>query len=108
MSIVVFVTYLPNAGRRDDLLELLAGHRTLLKSKGLIDETPDMLLAERDGPAIVEVFAWRDEASSRSAHEDADIWALWERLGACAEMAPMAEVEQAKTPFAHFEHIAHP
>ena len=46
MSIVVFVTYLPNAGRRNDLLELLAGHRTLLKSKGLIDETPDMLLAE--------------------------------------------------------------
>jgi len=36
---------------------LLAGHRTLLKGKGSIDEAPDLLLAERDGSAIVEVFA---------------------------------------------------
>ena len=67
-----------------------------------------MLLAERDGPAIVKVFAWKDEVSARSAHEDADVWVLWEQLGACAKMVPMAEVEQAKTPFAHCEHIASP
>jgi len=33
MSIVVFVTYLTNAGCRDDLLKLLAGHGTLLKGR---------------------------------------------------------------------------
>ncbi len=103
MWIVVFVTYRPKPGQRDVLCGLLADHRAMLQSKGLINDAPDLLLQERDGEIIAEVFAWVDEAAAHRAHEDEEVMARWGALAEAAEMIPMADVPQAATPFAHFE-----
>ena len=106
MGIVVFVTYRPRAGEgnRSTLLELVRIHVPLLRELGMATDRPGMILERRgEGDEIVEVFEWVTEERSRAAHDDEQVADLWRRMAEVAEFIPLADLDESKRPFTHFD-----
>lgn len=106
MGVVVFVSYKPFDGQREALLELIRAHLPLLRELELATHRPGMVLQRRSGgDEILEVFEWASEEAGRSAHEHPRVQDLWSRMARVCDFIPMADLDETRSPFAHFEPV---
>ena len=102
MGIVVICSYRPKPGDEDKFLALLKKHQPALRAEGLITNRAPIFMKSSDG-AVLEIFEWVSEDASRGAHANTKIGPIWDTMAEVADFVPLASVEQAQTPFAHFE-----
>jgi len=104
MGIVVICSYQPKPGGEVKLIELLKKHGPTLRVEGLITDRPVSFLKSGEG-AYLEIFEWISEEASRGAHENKAVGPIWGAMAEVADFVPLSSLEQAQTPFAHFEPI---
>ena len=104
MGIVVICSYIPKSDGETKFLELLKKHGPALRAEGLITDRPISHFKSDEG-AYLEIFEWKSEKASRSAHANEAIGPIWGAMAEVADFVPLASLEQAQTPFAHFEPI---
>lgn len=103
MGDMVIVAYRPKPGREDDLLQLTRDHVPELRRLGLATERPPLAMRARDG-VIIEVFEW-EEGAIATAHQNADVLAMWSRYEAVCDYVPLRDLPEAGDMFAQFEPI---
>jgi len=100
---MVIVAYRPKAGCAGELLELVKDHVPFLRRLGLATDRPALAMMGKDG-VIIEVFEWKNGAM-KSAHENADVVALWEKYAPVCDYVPLHQLPEAKDMFAQFAPI---
>ncbi|MBX3156309.1 MAG: hypothetical protein KF773_09950 [Deltaproteobacteria bacterium] len=83
------VIYRPKAGHHDQLLAILKEHGPTLRKTGLLaPDTQVQLFAATDlqrhgmpAPYFVEIFYWRDDKASDTAHQLPEVMSVWETMG---------------------------
>lgn len=76
----------------------------LLRRLHLATDHPATVLRAADG-TIVELFEWVSAAAMATAHEDPEVLAMWARYAECSDYSTLAELPNAATMFAEFEHV---
>lgn len=102
MANMVIAVYRPRAGREAELLELVRGHVPALRKLGLATERPPTVLRAKDG-SLLEVFEWVSPEAVERAHHLPEVQKLWGQFEQVCEWAPLESLEEARTPFSHFE-----
>ena len=102
MGIVVICSYKPKDGGEATLVDLLKKHQPVLKAEGLITDREATFLKSGDG-VYLEIFEWASEDSARAAEGNAAVQEIWGAMAQVCDFVPLGTVEQAKTPFAHFD-----
>ena len=103
--VLVIARYKPLEGREEELMELVRRHGPVLVEQGLVTDQPFVHGRATDG-SVIEIFEWRSEASSCSAHENEEVGKVWGAMAACAEFQAVGELEEMRGPFASFEPCA--
>ncbi len=103
MGDMVIATYRPKPGREGDLLALTKEHVPVLRRLGLATDRPALAMRAKDG-VVIEVFEWHEGAIA-TAHQNADVVALWGKYAAVCDYIPLNELPEAKAIFAKFEPI---
>ncbi|HEX6239113.1 MAG TPA: hypothetical protein VFZ68_18080 [Acidimicrobiales bacterium] len=89
----VICQYRPQAGKLDELLELIREHRTTYTELGMATDRPEEVYIGEDqdgaGPLIVSIFQWADAEAPARAHRHPRIGAAWEKMAALVEDRPM-------------------
>ncbi len=79
------VSYRPKKGKAADLLALIEQHAPALRASGLITSEPVRVWQAEDKRSgdeyFVEMFQWKDEDASTTAHQTPEIMAVWEPMG---------------------------
>jgi len=101
----VVSVYRPKPGCREPLLDLVRRHVPRLAELGLAGSAPVVLLQSSKDGSLLEIFDWRDAAAVEEAHESPAVMSLWKAFGELAECVPLASLEEAGAPFAHFERV---
>ena len=104
MGILVICSYRPHEGHEDEARMLMAGHVPLLREHGLITDRAVVQGVAQDG-ALVEIFEWESVEKSRGAPALPEIAAHWKAMSAVMDFVPLAELSEARHPFAHFSPI---
>lgn len=104
-SEVVMALYRPHAGADEALRALIARHMPTLRRLDLLTERESVLLRAANG-TYVEIFEWRDEAAARSAHDHAEVGALWDAMAEVADFVSLETLDEAKKPFTHFTPVS--
>jgi hypothetical protein len=87
-SPTVICLYRVRAGSEAQFTKLLERHWPALHQLGLVTDQPPTHYrgAEQDGaPLFVEIFQWRSESSSGSAHQHPEVMAIWEQMDKLTE-----------------------
>ena len=84
LSNTVICHYRPRPNSQDEMLELIAEHRELLRELELVTDRPEELYVgedqDRSGPLFVKIFQWADAEASRRAHSHPRVAVIWERM----------------------------
>jgi hypothetical protein len=99
--VTVIATYRVKKESESTFRRLLERHWPTLREHELVDDTPPLVFrGEEEGgaPFFVEIFSWRDEAASDTAHELPEVLAIWE------PMAQHCEERQGR-PSMDFPHV---
>ena len=99
--LTVIATYRVKKESEDAFRKLLDQHWPTLRQHDLASEAPPLVFRgeEEDGlPFFVEIFSWRDETASDTAHELPEVLSIWE------PMAQLCEERQGK-PSMDFPHV---
>lgn len=86
--VTVLCTYRVIPGQEAAFEALLALHYPALRKADLATERVPSIYRGTDGtggPVFHEIFEWRDEDSSRVAHESPLVMAVWEPMGELCE-----------------------
>lgn len=93
--------YRPKSGYEEALFDLVKRHWPVLHRAGLTTDTPPLVYRateKRSGrPFYIEIFEWRDEGASATAHQMPEVMAIWEPMGPMIEGGPspeLAKIEQ--------------
>ena len=85
----VIAIYRVRADKEDEFLALMRKHHPTLHRLGLVtDEQPIVYRgAEKSGgaPIVFEIFTWKSEQASDTAHELAEVMQIWEAMGTMVE-----------------------
>ena len=95
-SVPTLVTYRPKEGTEAQFLALLEKHWPTLDRAGLVtkDQPKIWRATGKDGKvSFVEIFAWKDQASSDVAHQTPEVMAVWEPMGAILEGMQINRIE---------------
>ena len=91
------VTYVPHPDKEPEFLALLAKHWPALVKVGLVTDTAPKFwrgLDRRSGRrSILELFEWKDETASSTAHQTPEVMAIWEPMGPLLESMTITAVE---------------
>ncbi len=101
---MVFALYRPHAGKDAELEEVLKRHVPTLKSLELATDRPSFVARAGDG-TYVEVFEWADGEAARRAHDLPAVAAVWEAIGQVADLRTLADLEETRRPFPHFQTV---
>lgn len=101
---IVFALYRPHPGKADQLMSIVRDHVPALQRLELATQRAPIACAAQDG-TIVEIFEWADGEAAGRAHHHPEVAAIWERMGAIADFATLADLPEAKQPFAHFSPV---
>ena len=104
MGIVVICSYKPHEGHETEFVGLLEKHQPTLRAEGLITDREATFLKSKEG-IYVEIFEWESEDAARSAESNEAVQGIWGPMAQVASFVPLSSVEQAQTPFAHFDPI---
>lgn len=102
MANMVIAVYRPREGKQAQLLELVRAHVPALRRLGLATERPPTVLRAKDG-SLLEVFEWVSPEAVERAHHHPEVQQMWARFEEVCEWAPLESLEEARTPFSHFE-----
>jgi len=80
---------------------LVVQHVPTLKRLDLVTVRPAVHATAADGTRV-EVFEWKSQDASRSAHSQPEITALWEAMSKVANFVPLNSLPETSRPFAHF------
>jgi hypothetical protein len=100
----VIAVYRPRAGKSERLLELVREHLPILRAQGLATERPPYVMRAASG-TLVEVFEWKSDEAAAQAHNNPAVLAMWARFGEACEYDSLANLEECKGPFPHFEPV---
>lgn len=98
----VLASFRPKPGRADDLLEVVREHVPTLQRLGLATMRASLVMRAGDG-TLVEAFEWASAEAIDAAHRHPEVLAMWQRFEACCEYTRLAELAEARHPFAEFE-----
>jgi quinol monooxygenase YgiN len=101
MGIIVIAHYKPNDGSKDAFIELIREHQVALRDEGLITARDIIEMEAADG-TLLELFEWKSEEASRSAHTNDQIQSIWARMGEIGSFPMAKDVAEYNSPFAHF------
>ena len=91
------VTYRPKPGKANELEVLVLKHWPTLYKLGLTTNQPPQVwrAIDKDSGQVyfVEVFQWKDETSSQSAHQSPGVMAIWETMGPILEKLELAQLD---------------
>ncbi|HEX8153626.1 MAG TPA: hypothetical protein VF698_10890 [Thermoanaerobaculia bacterium] len=93
------VTYRPKPGREEELFALVQKHWPALQPTGLVTgdkATVYRATNKRSGERyFIEIFSWRDEQASQTAHQTPEVMAVWEPMGPMLASMEIAAIEEA-------------
>jgi quinol monooxygenase YgiN len=96
-SVLTHVTYRPKKGKEEELLELVKKHWPALNALGLSTSEPAKVYRATDKRSgqvyFIEIFSWRDEQASTTAHQTPEVMAIWEPMGPILEGLELARLE---------------
>jgi hypothetical protein len=96
--VTTLVWYYPKTGRAKELTRLVTAHWPTLHRLGLATDRPAQVWAARDKrsgePFLVELFEWRDDQASETAHQTPEVMAVWETMGPLLESMKLARLER--------------
>ena len=101
--ITVICSYRPHEGQSAALTRLVQGHVPMLRRRDLLADSPTTVLEGKG--ALIEIFEWASEAASRAAHTDPVVQAYWAKMAEICDFVPLASLDEASRPFAHFQRI---
>jgi quinol monooxygenase YgiN len=101
MGIIVIAHYRPNDGQKDAFIELIREHQVALREEGLIT-TRDFIEMETADGTLLELFEWKSEDASKSAHTNEKIQSIWARMGKIGAFPMAKDLAEYNSPFAHF------
>ena len=81
-------TYQLKEGAEDDFSKLLETHWPTLHNLELVTDDEPLIYKGKNSDGSVfftEIFTWQDEAGPSSAHELAEVMAVWEPMGKLCE-----------------------
>jgi hypothetical protein len=91
------VTYVPKAGKEQELLALVKKHEPALRKVGLVTAEPFKVWKAFDvrkgRTSFVEQFQWKDGRASDVAHQTPEVMAVWEPMGPVLEDLIICEIE---------------
>jgi quinol monooxygenase YgiN len=94
----VLVRYTPKAGSEERLLHLVRQHWPTLRRLGLVTSSPTQVFRGEDKRtgriSILEIFEWRDDTSSETAHQTPEVMAVWEPMGPLLESMELTRLER--------------
>lgn len=97
LPVTNIVTYLPRAGKEDELLALVKRHETALRKADLVTAEPFRVWKAFDirkkRTSVIEYFQWKDGRSSDLAHQTPEVMSVWEPMGPILEDLTICEVE---------------
>lgn len=98
MGRIVIACFRPLPGGQEQLRELTRTHVQRLRDLGLATSRPGIAMEAANGD-VVEVFEWVSEEAIASAHEHAEVRAMWAEYEQCCTYIPVTEVPGAGTLF---------
>ena len=101
MGILVICSYRIKPGHAAEANRLLGEHVPALRRHGLIIDRPPIRCRGANN-RVVEIFEWVSAVKSRAAPTIPEIGALWQALANVADFVPLASLDEAQKPFAHF------
>jgi hypothetical protein len=100
----VIAVYRPRAGKSERLMELLRQHLPILRAQGLATERTPYVMRTASG-TLVEVFEWKSEEAVAQAHNNPAVLAMWGKFAEACEYDCLANLEEGKGLFPHFEPV---
>lgn len=104
MTDLVILAYKAKPGQEQALHDAVREYTPLLQRLGFATDRAPVLMQSADGP-IVHVFEWKDGAMA-SAHENAEVIAIWGRIETASTYVPLEALSEAKNAFARFEAVS--
>ena len=101
MGQFVIAAYKPRPGKDAELIALVREHLPVLRDQGLATDFPPLVMRADNG-TIVEIFEWKSLDAIDAAHKNEKVQALWARFGVACDYESLANLDEAKHPFAHF------
>ena len=104
MGSFVIASYMPKAGKEEELLEILKEHVPILRNLGLATDKAVHVMKSEDG-TIIEVFEWVSEDAISQAHKHPVVLEMWKKFEACCDYIPLKGLKEINIPFAGFKAI---
>lgn len=104
MGRFVIAAFKPKPGREAQLMDVVRRHVGVLRSQGLVTDTPSHVMRAADG-TVIEVFEWRSAEAVEQAHENATVRALWAEFDAACDYVPLKGLAECEHPFAEFDAV---
>ena len=90
--------YRPKKGKENDLFALVRRHWPALLAAGLATAEPAIVYRASDKRThrqfFVEIFCWRDEQASATAHQTSAVRAIWDPMEDALEKMELAVIEE--------------
>ncbi|MFP2927524.1 hypothetical protein ACLESO_20470 [Pyxidicoccus sp. 3LG] len=102
MGNMVIAVYRPREGRESQLLDLVREHVPALRKLGFATQRAPLVMRAKDG-SLLEIFEWVSAEAVEKAHHNPEVQMLWQGFEEVAEWVSLGALEEAKTPFSHFE-----
>jgi len=98
----VLACFRPKPGRVEALLAVVREHVPTLQRLGLATMRASLVMRAGDG-TLVEAFEWASAEAIDAAHRHPEVLAMWQRFEDCCDYTSLAELAEARHPFAEFE-----
>jgi quinol monooxygenase YgiN len=105
MSAFVFMAlYRPKPGKENELKEVLKVHIPVFREERLLTNRELLTLQAEDG-TIIEIAEWKSSEAIDKAHQSEKVMAVWDKIGAAAELTNLSSLTEAQYPFPNFKAI---
>ncbi|HEV3409460.1 MAG TPA: antibiotic biosynthesis monooxygenase [Chthoniobacterales bacterium] len=100
-GVCVIVAYRPKPGKDAELLDLVRNRVPTLAKEGLVTERKPIIMRAKDG-TIIEVSEWKSQEAIEAAHENANVWAMWNKFFEICDCVPLKTLPEAEEMFPNF------
>ncbi len=86
------------------MLDLVRSRVPTLANEGLVTDRKPIIMRAKDG-TLVEVSEWKSQAAIEAAHQNENVWAMWNRFFKVCDCIPLKELPEADEMFGGFDPI---
>ena len=101
---IVFAMYRPHPGKDAELIRIVETHVPTLRRLELATDRPALLVKAKNG-TYIEIFEWSTAEAAGLAHQHPEVAKVWEAMGKISDFSTLADLEESKENFPHFEPI---